>query len=441
MKIIKKINHFLRKLIKWYTNPISGRPILRVDPFTVILTIGLITTLSGMGAGLSAQVTGHMIADSLREASVKMNQAITDSYDANRISAYQRDVSLERLSRLTPIFNQYADIIEAQGNEIAFDAMAQTLFEVIMTLNPATHFGARVLGKLPYAAEAGFTIDNIISVACITNTIDSSPEFFKPFSEEESELRDEIEKVLGLDADALFKARMRAKINYLKREWKDTITISPCPSQAVIDDYYNWAYERAKLWGEGLYGEGEKWATYDDFVNWLVNEAKSGAEENLIKSWSGNFESEMKATADCRACLPTWISGQIDLYVNLETCSVEGEITGEGEGPAVNSDCGSSANPCSGSGSFDFFGYITGSANPSGTLTLDPTPYIGNATVTWGNGCDVAPGTYSGSWEDELILTGTIDWEGVISGEILLPTAEGCEATGSFTLLPQTADE
>jgi hypothetical protein len=169
----------------------------------------------------------------------------------------------------------------------------------------------------------------------------------------------------------------------------------------------------------------------------MIDQAKGEGLIAIMRDYYGNFEIDRTPTWDCKVCAPAWFSGEIKLSIDLVTCEVKGEIKGGGEGEGVKTEgCTHGiANICSGWGKIDFKGIIDGSTNNAGVLALDPTNVQVNGSVTWREGCS-REGQYNESFVHTITLTGTIDWEDYIRGEIIFPTS-GCGSDGTFTLLYQ----
>ena len=407
MKRLSQIIDFLKKIIKWYREPIPGYRLLRVDPILVLAVIGISTTMWSVMRGLAVESLGNDLANGLRDAPAKMTTAINDSYNANRISGFDREVALQRLDMMRPIFNQYADIIQSQGYETGNNALAVGIFESLMSLGPA-EAGGRLVGAL----TTGKGIDRVVALACIGNTVKDFELVATPFSTQEQQLRVRLEEIFKMDKDTLFKARMRAKINYLQREWTDRLKENPCQPEQLVEDYRNWAYGRAKNWAEypRLYGAGQRWETYDAYLDWLIEQVRAEDGKSTIQNYEGNFTVTNTALVGCKACTPPSLSGTIQLAVNMENCSVSGKITGEGVGEVTINLCNSKREPidekCTASGQMNISGDISGIVDhTSGKLTLNPTTVTLNHTWQWTECTSLTGGSeYSG--EDTIGITG-----------------------------------
>jgi len=185
-----------------------------------------------------------------------------------------------------------------------------------------------------------------------------------------------------------------------------------------------------------LYGEGEKWTTYDEFLDWIIAEARGEGGKNVTMTWNGDFNLGVNATGSCFACVPPSLSGTIQLSINLETCQVNGEIQAEGEGNVTINDCDADNQPleetCTAHGTMKFSGSINGVATSSGNLSFDPTTVTIDYSSAWVAGCDWAPRTVqSETWEDQITITGTLDWKGNADGKIQYATT-ACAIDGSW---------
>jgi hypothetical protein len=433
MKTLRKLTSIVRRFFRWYREPIPGSRLIRVDPITVLTLIGLATTAWGVGRGLGVEMVAQDLAQTLRNAPAMLQSKITQAHKADQLSGYQREVALERVDFMTPIFNQLADTIELKGYEAASEALANGLFESLMALGPGEKAG-RLVGGL----ATGKGIDQLVGLLCIANSIEEFELIATPFSGEEDLLRKRIEEIFGMDADALFKARMRSKINFLRQEWTDKLKNNPCNPDQAMEEYRTWAYQRARIWAEvpRLYGEGEKWDTYDAFLDWLITEARGEGGKNITMTWNGDFNLGINAKVSCFACVPPSLSGTIQLIVNLETCQVTGEIKAEGEGNVTINDCDAEGQPleetCTSHGTMKFSGTITGSASHTGSLSLDPTTVTINHSHAWIAGCDWASrAVQSETWDDQITISGELDWEGTADGRIQYST-NACDMTGSW---------
>jgi hypothetical protein len=433
MKILTKFAFILRKIYRWYRQPIPGSQLIRVDPITVLTLIGLATTAWGVGRGLGVEMVAEDLAQTLRNAPAMLQSKITQAHNADRLSGYQREVALERVDFMTPIFNQLADTIERKGYEAASEALANGLFESLMALGPGEKAG-RLVGGL----ATGKGIDQLVGLICIKNSIEEFELIATPFSGEEDLLRKRIEEIFGMDTDALFKARMRSKINFLRQEWTDRLEKNPCNPDQAMEEYRTWAYQRARIWAEvpRLYGEGEKWDTYDAFLDWLIAEARGEGGKNVTMTWNGDFNLNISPTASCFACVPPSLSGTIQLSVNLETCQVSGQVQAEGEGDVTINDCDAEGQPleetCTSHGTMKFSGTISGSTSHAGNLILDPTTVTIDHSHAWIAGCDWAShAVQTETWDDQITITGEVDWKGPANGGIRYAT-NACDMAGSW---------
>ena len=411
MKIFKKFVIFLRKLYGWYREPIPGYRLIRVDPLTVITIIGLITTSWGVGRGIGVKITADNISDSLRIAPTVLQSAIQEAHQANQISGYQHDVALQRVEMMKPIFTEFAEIIQNKGYEALISATGWGLFESVIALNPTGQ-----ITKLVGAMEVGRGFDAFITILCVKYSIHDFDFSASTFSEEQTLLRKQIEDVFGKDSDALFRAHMRTTINMMRQEWISTLQENPCRPYYELEKFRA-SYSHIYIVGvEHLYGPGQKWATKDEFVNWLINEARRDDGKHITKTYEGNFETTNGPKAVCFACVPPTANAKIELTLNLETCKVTGKISGEGTGNTTINQCDENYNInvdelCTASGWLKFNGEIIGDFDPStGKLNLKPSTITVDHKHQWlaCSGEDLSE--KSEKWEDTISITGQLDW-------------------------------
>ena len=421
MKILGKLLSALRRLVRWYLYPIDGHRLIRVDPFTILAFIGLATTAWGVGKGLGAQVNAENIAEALRGAPAMLSSRVSQSHSAGNISGYDREVALRRVDEMTPIFNQFADIILARGSEISFDALAQGMVESLAALGPG-EAGGRLVGGL----ATGKGLDQLIGLLCIKNSIAEFELFSTPFAGEEAALRQRIIEILGKDADSLFKARMRNKINFLKREWEDMLKKHDNDAEKADEEYRAWVLNRARVWAENprLYGPGEKWATYEDFVDWLIQQARGEVATLVQMTLEGTHSGGIAPSVPCFACIPPSCSGSIKLVVDYTSKSVSGEISGSGSGSATADICDENDIPTgekhTASGDMSFTGTITGSFDPeSGEINAKSTIQITSTQE-------------GGPWPLESTITGVVKKDGSGSGKFTF-ASDACAFDGTWT--------
>jgi hypothetical protein len=421
MRILRKFLFALRRFVHWYQYPIEGHRLIRVDPFTVLALIGLATTAWGVGKGLGAQASAENIAAALRGAPAMLNSRVSQSHSAGNMSGYDREVALRRVDELSPIFNQFADLIEARGNDIAVDAMAQGMTECLFALGPGEQ-----AGKLVGGLATGKGIDRLIGILFIKKSIEEFELFSTPFAGEEAALRQRIVEILGKDADSLFKARMRTKINFLKREWEDMLKKYDNDADKADEEYRAWVLNRARVWAENprLYGPGEKWATYEDFIDWLIRQARGEGGTLVQMTLEGTHSGGIGPTVPCFACIPPSASGSIKLVVDYASKSVSGEVSGNGSGSSTADICDENDKPTgekhTASGDLTFTGTITGSFDPeSGEINAKSTIQITSTQE-------------GGPWPLDATITGVVKKEGSGSGKFTF-ASDACAFSGEWT--------
>ena len=421
MGILRKLIFFLRRIVRWYRYPINGNRLIRVDPFTVLALIGLATTAWGVGKGLGAQASAERIAEALRGAPSMLQSRISQSHRAGNMSGYDREVALQRVDEMSPIFNQFANIIQAKGEDIAFDALAQGMIESLLALGPGEATG-RMVGGL----ATGKGIDQLVGILCIKNSIEEFELFSTPFSGEEAALRRRIEEVFGKDADALFKARMRSKINFLKREWEDLLKKYDGDTERAEEEFRQYVRGRARVWAENprLYGEGEKWGTYEDYVDWMIRQARGEVGTLVQMTLEGTHSGGIGPVVPCFACIPPSASGSIKLILDYAASSVSGEVSGTGAGSATADICDENDQPTgekhTATGDMTYTGTITGSFDPqSGEITAKTTIQITSTQE-------------GGPWPLDATITGVVKEDGSGNGKFTWST-DSCAFEGDWT--------
>ena len=410
MKLFKSFLILLRKLYQWYKEPIPGYRLIRVDPLTVITIIGMITTSWGVGRGIGAKITADNISDSLRVAPTVLQSAIQEAHQANQISGYQHDVALQRVAMMKPIFNQFADIIENKGSDSLISATGWGVFENVLALNP-TGQSLKLIG----AMEVGRGMDSYLSILCINKSIKDFNFSATTFSEEQAKLRKQIEAVFGKDSDALFRAHMRTTINMMREDWKRKLQKNPCKPYYELEEFKSSASYRVAGY-DYLYGPGQKWATREEFVGWLIQEVRRDDGKHITKTYQGTFEIINGPTAVCFACVPPTAEAKIELTVNLESCKVTGKISGAGNGNVTINKCDENNNIivdelCTSNGLLKFNGDILGDFDPAtGKLNLEPSTIAVDNTHQWlaCSGEDLS--ATSEEWYNTVSITGQLDW-------------------------------
>lgn len=432
MKIIAFFTKSLGKLYRWYREPISGHQLIRVDPITALTILalaGLATSFWGMGRGMGTEAVSVDLANTLRNAPVDLENNINNAYESNQISGYEREVALQQVAELSEIYLEMADTIENKGQEASFNAAAQALIETIMSYGP----GGKT-GSLIGASSTGKGLDQIFSILSLTNSIENFEVFSTPFSEEENILRDRIQQVMGMDTDALFLARVRTQINLIRRWYLDALRQQPCSGEEALATY------RAGLikteWGKNIpvYGEGEKWPSYEAFLDWMIAEARGEGGEHLTQTWQGDFDLSSTPRDPCSAvCVPPTMSGTILLQVNLETCEVSGKISGTGEGNATTTLCDNNGKTINAYGTASFSGTVQGMVDSAGNLNFEITTITGESFVEMSESPSGLTHSSTNPINEQVKLTGTLKWNGPANGSLQF-SGTPCAVSGEWHL-------
>jgi hypothetical protein len=240
MNLIAQTILLLKSCWRWYHSNFMSAQLIRVDPITILALIGMATTAWGIGRGLGAMDTANSLADGLRNAPIMLNQQVSQAHKSGQISGYDREVALQRVEMMVPIFNQYADIIQARGDDLEQSALLQGIVESLASLGPGQGAG-RLVGDL----STGKGFDLLVGLAFIKNSIEEFELVGKPFAGEEAALREQIKTIMGSNADRLFLARMRHKINWAKSKWEDLKKEYP-DDPGKAEQYLRWeVYNRA----------------------------------------------------------------------------------------------------------------------------------------------------------------------------------------------------
>ena len=112
MKIFKKIIMALKRINGWYRGLMPRSQSFQVNPLVVLTVIGLITTSWGLGTGIGAEKLGNELSQDLRNSPQTIENLIEDLYKNNQISGTQREIELQKLQAMTPLFLEAADNIQ-----------------------------------------------------------------------------------------------------------------------------------------------------------------------------------------------------------------------------------------------------------------------------------------------------------------------------------------
>jgi hypothetical protein len=228
---------------------------------------------------MGANHAGDALSATLRNAPGMLSERVNQSYKNGSISAYIREVALQRVDLMMPIFNQYAGIIQARGEELKDNAIMQGMVEALAALGPG-----EVVGKFGGGLASGKAVDVVIGALFIKNSINEFEYVGKSFSAEESALTAQINNVMGLDAERLFIARMKHKINWAKSKWQEVKQNFPDEPEKAEEALHWEIYQVATSWAENprMYGPGEKFATLNDYVDWMISLAKGETQPGVL---------------------------------------------------------------------------------------------------------------------------------------------------------------
>jgi len=277
MKLMKRLFALFGKFFRWYRDPVPGSVVLRVEPATVLAIIALIslaTSFWGMGRGIGVEKVSVELSQALRNAPAGLTNQINAAYDNKKITGYEREAALQRVTELSRVYNNIADIVERKGRDASFNAAAQSLGETLASYNPGGRAGS-LFGVTSNAAQTGRGLDMLFTINSVANSYDEFELIARPFSREEAQLAQQINTIMGQDVDSLFRARVKDMIIALSRWYFDALVKNPCNPEKVAQDLKNDLI--SVKWGSHLpvYGTGEKWPTYDAFMEWLLQEARA----------------------------------------------------------------------------------------------------------------------------------------------------------------------
>lgn len=185
--------------------------------------------------------------------------------------------------------------------------------------------------------------------------------------------------------------------------------------------------------GMDIYGEGEKWPTYEAFIDWLIAQASNIEDEENALTMAGDFTMTSTATQSCTICAPPSFSGTIDLVINLETCEVSGTFTGDGAGITTTT-CvyEEEEREYTATGTASFSGDLSGSADQSGILSLDSSTVM--FEYSWNFVDEGNEGGDSGQANMDMTFSGQIDWSGSADGTIQINAPSECSIIGDWSV-------
>ncbi|MGD8759969.1 MAG: hypothetical protein PVJ07_06925, partial [Anaerolineales bacterium] len=344
-----------------------GRSALRADPVTgTIIVLSLLLSVGSIGNALDSQSEGLIAAEALRDAHVRMDASITQSFNEGRISAAEREVALERLDRMTPLFQQYADIIEQKAYAAGNEALFFGLVDAISCLNPGAA-GGKLVGLL----TAGKMVDAAYSIVSFQNSLEG---FLQrdAYSAEAAALEAQLQQILGLDADALLRARMHHRISKLSHILDELRAEYPNDPEQLLLNFRWKADQDVSIWAENprLYGDGERWATYEDFLEWMMARATEMADERN-SNWFERRKAEIedRLVAEGRNC-------QVDAIGSYFGCLFEQAWAGvpQAEAELACQNLYDAIPPNDAGGSVTMFGEaLVGGADPNSVMISYPS--------------------------------------------------------------------
>lgn len=407
MRLVSRLFALFAKFIRWYRDPVPGSVVLRVEPATVLAIIALIslaTSFWGMGRGMGVEKVSVELSQALRNAPAGLTNQINAAYDNNRMTGYEREAALQRVTELSRVYNNIADIVERKGRDASFNAAAQSLVETLMSYNPGGRAGS-LFGVTSNAAQTGQGLDMLFTINSVANSYDEFELIAQPFAQEEAQLGQQINEIMGQDVDSLFRARVKEMVMALSRWYFDALVKNPCNPEKVAEDL------KADLisvkWGSHLpvYGAGEKWPTYDAFMDWLLQEARAylATQDYAKKTMTANGPVEFSSPA----------GENVNLLVNNMTLSfplLGGDVSGnlDLQYSARTKNCPDSIinQQLSMTGVFDPVTGFTG----LGTLVVSGTVYVSNCKAEY-----LSQTTPNLKWTGQLTQSGN-----------------RCEATGTI---------
>ena len=226
-------------------------------------------------------------------------------------------------------------------------------------------------------------------------------------------------------------------INKIRMEWPNILKQHPCEFDVAMQAMNDWVNANIQQWIAGqiqLVGPDQSWETVEEYTQWLIANALDENREKIVYYFDGYLDMENAPTKACQSCAPPIYKTWIRFNVDLETCSIIGAIFGRGVGDGVKTACEGIENECNVFSDLTLEGKFSGSADPSGNLTLEPV----NINTKWQatfEGCrNRADGPDSGTGTGIINLIGTINWETLLSegkGEI---SGGSCAASGTWKI-------
>ena len=264
-----KLRHSFRKYI---LHP----ELVQVGPLALILLVISISGMYATGANFAHDqfqvntVDGGIAA--LQQAPNNLRTRLTDAYLAGDINEAQYQVQLERLDRLTPLFQQYAQRLD-QAADIEFRlSSVQALVEYLLAGAPLETRGALTKTSL---GDWGWAVNSVISsgstgsgVSGLLDRLTGSSDFDRYYQQLEAQLGTEIDQVLRVRSVDLLKARLAHMIGDLQNEWLDLQLKFPNDINRAYAEFGAYLDAKAKRYADqqGLIAAFD---TPEDFSNWL----------------------------------------------------------------------------------------------------------------------------------------------------------------------------
>ncbi|MGD2254053.1 MAG: hypothetical protein PVF70_14165, partial [Anaerolineales bacterium] len=192
------------------------------------------------------------------------------------------------------------------------------------------------------------------------------------YSAEAAALEAQLQQILGLDADALLRARMHHRIRKLSHILDELRANYPNDPEKVLVDF-RWKVDLdISLWAENqrLYGDGERWATYEEFLEWMMARATEMADERN-SNWFERRKTEIenRLVVEGRNC-------QVDAIASYFGCLFERAWDGlpQAEAELACQDLYDAIPPNDAGGTVTIFGEVlVGGADPNSVMISYPS--------------------------------------------------------------------
>lgn len=277
------------KMYRAYRAHILHPELVRAEPLTLILLIISITGIYTTGANFThdqAQVyTVDRGIKALQQAPDNLRARLTDAYNAGDINEAQYQVELERLDRLTPLFQQYAQRLDAAADVEFRESTIQALIEYLLAGAPFKKIGGRIddpyvprfeiKGMVIGGPHVGAVTDSAIGayftgkgITGLLERLTGSSDFDRFYDQLEIQMDAEIKQILSLRSSDLLKARLAHMINDLQNEWIDLQLQHPNDINRAYAEFRAYLTAKATRYAdeEGLIDEFD---TTEHFADWL----------------------------------------------------------------------------------------------------------------------------------------------------------------------------